>query len=125
MPPPTSAEETAPAPSRSWSAVLGPLPTGDSLSHQDWLRRHVWICRLLWAHVLLVPAYGILRGEGVDHALLEGGVLIAGLSLVASARRFDVSLRSLAATLGLVSCSALLVHFSGGLIETHSTSLWW
>lgn len=119
MPSPTSPDETAPAPRGPLGAVLAALPTGGSLSREDLRVRHVWICRLLWMHVLVVPTFGILRGVGPGHALLEGGVLIGVLALLASTRRPDDALRSLAATLGLVVSSTVLVHFSGGLIEMH------
>src|SRR5687767_10854501 len=91
------------------------LPTGHSVSIESWNRRHRAITNLLWAHVLVVPIYGVLQGERLSHALLEGFV-VAALAIGASSRALKPLNRSVMATLGLVSASAILTHFSGGLI---------
>ena len=94
------------------------LPTGHSVDQASWERRHRAITNLLWVHVVAVPLYGIWQDHGVGHSLLEGAVL-ALLALGASREEFGAVTRSVMATIGLVSASAILTHFSGGLIEMH------
>jgi diguanylate cyclase (GGDEF)-like protein/PAS domain S-box-containing protein len=98
--------------------IRGWLPTGVSLPEDVWNSRHRGILVVLWLHVVGVPLYGLLRGFSLVHVTLEGSV-IAALALSASGRRRSRELRMLAATLGLVTSSALLVHLSGGLVEMH------
>ena len=94
------------------------LPAGHSVDRASWERRHGAITALLWLHVATVPLYGIWQNHGVGHSLLEGAVL-ALLALGASRKAFGATTRSVMATIGLVSASAILTHFSGGLIEMH------
>ena len=94
------------------------LPTGNFTQADDWRRRHRAISVLLWLHVAVVPVYGIVTGHGVRHAALEGGI-IALFAAAAGSKRLNPTARSAMATLGLVSASAILTHFSGGLIEMH------
>src|SRR5467141_362676 len=98
--------------------IRGWLPTGVSLPEGIWNNRHRGILVVLWLHVAGVPLYGLLRGFSLAHVTLEGSV-IAALAVAASGRRRSRELRMLAATLGLVTSSALLVHLSGGLVEMH------
>jgi PAS domain S-box-containing protein len=60
----------------------------------------------------------MLRGFGPLHMLFESGV-IAVLTVVAGNRRLPRNSQMCAATLGLFTSSAVLVHLSGGLIELH------
>jgi diguanylate cyclase (GGDEF)-like protein/PAS domain S-box-containing protein len=94
------------------------LPASISLAPEDWARRHHAISSLAWLHAVLVPAYGLTTDQPALHVLGESSVIAV---LAALTRVSDLSprLRSLAATLALVAASALLVHFSGGLIEMH------
>jgi diguanylate cyclase (GGDEF)-like protein len=94
------------------------LPTGHSVDQASWERRHRAITRLLWVHVVAVPLYGIWEGQPPGHSLLEGSI-VGLLALGASRRGFGTITRSVMATVGLVSASAILTHFSGGLIEMH------
>ena len=94
------------------------LPTGHALAQQDWLRRHQAISILLWVHVAAVPIYGIVTGQPPAHAIAESSVL-AVLALAAGHRGLASTARSVMATLGLVTASAMLTHFSSGLIEMH------
>ena len=101
-----------------WGVWPSWLPTGASLGPQQWAARHRAISVLLWCHVLVVPLYGLLRGETLVHSLAEGTV-IAVFAVGAVQRHLRPSARSVMATLGLVSSSAVLTHFSAGLIEMH------
>jgi hypothetical protein len=99
-------------------ALVGILPTGDSLPRETWLRRHRHICLLLWLHVFGVPVFAVLRREPLSHAVIEGAV-VGLFAVAASHRRLGKSWRAALATVGLISSSAILVHVSGGLIEMH------
>jgi signal transduction histidine kinase len=60
-----------------------------------------------------------VRGYGLPHVLVE--VLPVALPAAAAASaRLSRQVRSVAATFGLISASAVLVHLSGGMIEMHS-----
>lgn len=94
------------------------LPKGRSLPLSDWRPRHRWLVALLWAHAVALPSFAIARGFSVSHVALEG----AAIAILAAAATFaPVSHRRRAAiaAFGLVTCSAVLVHFSGGTIEAH------
>ena len=82
------------------------------------MARHRAITVLLWLHVAGVASYGLIRGHDGTHVLVETG-LVAALAIGATQRRLSRATRSVMATLGLVTASAVLTHFSGGLIEMH------
>ena len=94
------------------------VPQGDTLPVENWLRRHQVIVVVLWAHVLLLPVYGAVNGHGLRHSLLEAAV-VAVFALGATLPRIKNPGRAVSATVGLVSSSAILTHFSNGLIEMH------
>ena len=94
------------------------LPRGQLLPDALWLRRHRWIVYLLAFHAVGLTAFGLVRGFGLAHCLVEGGV-IAATAVVARTTGLSRSVRSVAASIGLVTSSALLVHISGGAIEAH------
>ncbi|MFL5805682.1 MAG: PAS domain-containing sensor histidine kinase [Roseiflexaceae bacterium] len=73
---------------------------------------------LLWLHVIGLACFGILGRYGVLHSISEAA-LVALAALVAVRpgrnRRFHAG----AASVGLITASAILVHLSGGYIEMH------
>ncbi|MDP2711292.1 MAG: EAL domain-containing protein [Solirubrobacteraceae bacterium] len=83
-----------------------------------WSRRHRSIVVLLWLHVPLLAIFGIARGFGVWHSITEL-LLVASFAIVASIPGFGRATRSASAAIGLVACSALLIHFWDGQIEGH------
>ena len=94
------------------------LPRGASLPDDVWSRRHRGILTVLWLHVPAIVLFAVAMGDGVLHGILEGGIiaLIAGAAtLVRDQRRATTILTAV----GLLSCSAVLVHLSGGVIELH------
>jgi diguanylate cyclase (GGDEF)-like protein len=99
---------------RSWNA----LPKGIGLPDEVWRRRHRGIVVLLWLHVAGLVAFGLLAGHDLAHTLTGAGVVAAG-SAVAGWHRRSRSFQAGAATVALLTASALLVHLSGGLIEMH------
>jgi diguanylate cyclase (GGDEF)-like protein len=105
--------------------LLGPirnalafLPQGRLLPERSWRRRHRWIVVLVWLHAVGLAAFGVLAGFGFLHSVAEA-MLVAAAAIVAGTERFGRRFRSLAASFGLITSSALLVHLSGGLIEAH------
>ena len=73
---------------------------------------------LLWLHAPALSAFAVVRGFGIVHSIAEGMavVAIAGIAHLARARP---RLASAVVSGGLVTCSAILVHISGGYIEAH------
>jgi diguanylate cyclase (GGDEF)-like protein/PAS domain S-box-containing protein len=73
---------------------------------------------ILLIHVVVLAVIHAVIGRHVEHIAVVMAPAVVGLGVAAHpwfARRW----RTAAATLGLVSCSALLVHLSGGMIESH------
>lgn len=103
---------------RPLRAARGWLPRGRSLPVEEWTKRHRWLVVLLWLHAAALPVYGAWRGYGLWHALLEGGA-IALFAAAATADAWPVRWRAALGAVGLVTASAVLVHFSEGLIEAH------
>ncbi|HVE75979.1 MAG TPA: SpoIIE family protein phosphatase [Actinomycetota bacterium] len=94
------------------------LPKGQMLPARTWEARHRGILVLLWFHVVLVPIFATVRGFSVLHAVLEGSAV--GIpAAIATAPRLGRRLRTVAASIGILSASGVLVHLSGGLIEMH------
>ena len=73
---------------------------------------------LLWLHVPAIFAFGLFTGSGIFHALLAAEI-VAVPAAVASVPRFGTTIRSVAASIGLMTASAVIVHLSGGYIEAH------
>jgi diguanylate cyclase (GGDEF)-like protein len=103
---------------RAIEALRGWLPKGQLLPEHIWRRRHATIVWLLWAHVPALFIFGLAMGNSPEHMIFEASLLIGPAGL-ASLERVGVKFRVAAASLGLASCSAMLVHLSGGYIEAH------
>jgi diguanylate cyclase len=99
-------------------AVQQWLPKGQLLPEHIWRRRHATIVWLLWLHVPTLFVFGLVMGQSVPHMLQESGI-VAIAAWVAASERFTVKQRVIAASFGLISSSAILVHLSGGYIEAH------
>ena len=99
-------------------AVWDWLPKGQLLPEHIWRRRHSAIVWLLWCHVPALIAFGLLQGQPLPHMLQEGG-LVAAAAWFARSERFTMTQRVVAASFGLITCSAILVHIWGGFIEAH------
>ena len=98
--------------------VGGYLPQGRTLPEATWRRRHAGMVALLWAQVFVLPIVGLFYDYSIPHALLEGGI-IAVFGILALLRPGGRRLQSVIVALGLLTCSAVLVHITGGLIEAH------
>jgi diguanylate cyclase (GGDEF)-like protein/PAS domain S-box-containing protein len=98
--------------------ILSALPTGTELPEKTWAGRHRAILVVLWLHVPGLWLTGIFTQHGVLHSATEA-LVIGMFALGASIPRLGRMKTSALATLGLIASSAILVHFSGGLIEMH------
>jgi PAS domain S-box-containing protein len=98
--------------------MKGLFPRGDVLSDASWEVRHRAIVWIAWAHAFVLPIVGVANGKMFLHAL--GECSIVGMSAWLAGRT-DLSrnVRMISAVFALITSSALLVHFSGGLIEMH------
>src|SRR3954470_24892615 len=99
--------------SRRVNRVKACMPQGQTLRADEWAQRHLWIVRLLWAHAPALVIFGLIRHEGPAHALADAAPVIAA-ALLASRPELNARTRSLIASLGLMTCSALLVHIFAG-----------
>jgi len=103
---------------RSVRAGFDYLPKGQSLPEGVWRVRHRTLTHVLRAHIVAIFVYALIQGVGVAHAFTEAGII--GLFAIAGSLedRFR-KLSSAMTAIGLVVCSATLVHLSGGVIEMH------
>ncbi|HYM57049.1 MAG TPA: EAL domain-containing protein [Solirubrobacteraceae bacterium] len=100
------------------ATVRQALPRGQTLPKEAWARRHKAMMWLLWAHVLVLPAFHLLRGFGLAASVASvAPIALAGVAggLKAAGRRA----RSVAVVFGLLTASAVLVNAWDGQIEAH------
>jgi PAS domain S-box-containing protein len=98
--------------------IRAALPEGRPLPEATWQARHRGILILLWLHAIGIAAFGLLAGYGFIHSVTEGSV-VAVATLFASQVHRSRRARAAAASFGLLTASAILVHLSGGYIEMH------
>jgi len=73
---------------------------------------------LLWAHVAVLPLFAVARGYSLLHGVLEIA-LPAAAALAGRSPRLSRRTRACVVSVGLLTCSAVLVHLWGGRIEGH------
>ena len=103
---------------RSLRALLDYLPKGQSLPEGVWRVRHRTLTHLLRAHIVGIFIYALVQGNSLAHSVTEAsivGFFAVAASVEGRYRKFSSAMTAL----GLVACSATLVHLSGGLIEMH------
>ncbi len=107
--------------SLSWPERLrAQLPHGRTLPRESWEARHRAILILALFHAAAVPVYGIVQGFPVGHCLLEGsGIGLLVLVAWIAGRQDRTRLASSAASVSLMTASAMVVHLSGGVTEAH------
>lgn len=97
------------------------FPRGGMLPTPAWRKRHRGILALLWLHLAAFVVYALIGPNPPDlrwHDLSEV-LIIAILASLATWPRNGRQSRTIFASIGLIACSALLVHLSNGLIEFH------
>ncbi len=102
-----------------WVTLKHWLPKGQLLPEHVLRRRHHSICVLLWAHVPALFAFGMLYGNHSIVHVASDCALVALCGVGASSNRFRLKARIIAASFGLITCSAVLVDLWGGAIEAH------
>src|SRR5258705_816084 len=103
---------------RFMSRLRALLPRGGSLPEAVWADRHRKILILLWLHVPGLFLFSLVRHQTVLHSVVEAG-LVANFAVAAEVLRHRRRLSTVIASLGLLTCSAVLVHLSGGVVEAH------
>jgi signal transduction histidine kinase len=93
------------------------LPRGRGLAAPDFEARHRLITIICALHVPALVVYAIATGHTFDTGLADA--LPVAVLLVAALVPGARLRRSLAASLGLLVSSAVLVHLSGGMVELH------
>ena len=102
-----------------WLALKHWLPKGQLLPEHVLRRRHRSICVLLWLHVPALFAFGLLiGGNSLPHVTADVAMVVL-FGVGASWDRFRLKARVIAASFGLVMCSAVLVDLWGGVTEAH------
>jgi methyl-accepting chemotaxis protein len=105
-------------------------PNGESIPTATWRGRHRNIVVVVLAHLPFLLGLGLYEGA---ETLVTGATIpsiplstmllelafVAALAVIATLDRFPRRAKTALATLGLLSCSVVLVHFSGGFIEAH------
>ena len=94
------------------------LPEGGSLPDDTWERRHSGLVVLLWLHAVALTTYAVVTGASAIHTMAGGAPMVAA-ALLAGSTHFRRKVRAGAASFGLITASALLVHLSGGYVEMH------
>ncbi|MEI5672860.1 MULTISPECIES: sensor histidine kinase [unclassified Nocardioides] len=102
----------------SWRRWPRWLPRGGSLPEPAWQTRHRAVLFLLWGHVVAVPAYAVLRGNGIGHAWVDAAPVLMAAMLATFVPTRRVLQASVAAA-GLMISSGVIVHLSEGLVEAH------
>jgi diguanylate cyclase (GGDEF)-like protein len=105
-------------PARVMAAARAWLPKGQLLPEHILRHRHQTIVWLLWAHVVGLTIFGLVRGQTARHMALEA-TLMAIPAVMATSEWVGLRLRVAAASFGLITASAMLVHLSGGVVEAH------
>jgi methyl-accepting chemotaxis protein len=98
--------------------VLDVLPKLRGLPAAQWAPRHRAIVALALVHVPVLFAWGLLRGFPLWHSAADvAGILVFARG--ACSPRLSQTTRSCLGAMALVTCSAVVVHLSGGAIEAH------
>ncbi|HWT92900.1 MAG TPA: EAL domain-containing protein [Solirubrobacteraceae bacterium] len=100
------------------AGFLERLPRGRTLPPDVWATRHRIMVRLVWLHALGLLIFGLARGYGLPHSLVEI-VPVAGFAIIAASTQLGQRARAGAVALGLLTSSAMLVHLWDGQIEAH------
>jgi signal transduction histidine kinase len=93
------------------------LPRGNTLDDEAFRTRHRFLSWILGLHLPSLFAFGVWQGYGIEHSVVEIAVPAACLLFGQLAQNRRVA--AFFVTAGLVFCSTVLVHLSGGTIEAH------
>ncbi len=102
---------------RALRTAIDYLPRGNTLDAETFRRRHLLMCWILGLHIPPLFLFGVWQGYGVAHSAIE--VTTPAVCLVFARLARNRRLAAFFVTAGLVFCSSVLVHLSGGMIEAH------
>jgi signal transduction histidine kinase len=102
---------------RAVRTVRAYLPRGNTLDEPTFQRRHLFLCWVLALHIPGLLFMGVWRGYSVPHLMLE--LTVPATCVVFGRMARNRRLAAFFVTAGLVYCSVVLVHLSGGSIEAH------
>ena len=102
----------------AWARARALVPYGQQLPQAMWEARHRFIVWTAAAHAPALALFGWWRGWAAGLVLLEVAV-IALLAWMAAIPQFTRRMRGALSGLALVTSSAVLVQFAGGVIEAH------
>jgi hypothetical protein len=114
------ATSTAQAPTNNrtvFARLRNLLPRGLPLTDAAWRGRHRFIQLTLYALIPLLAAVGIARDYTLWHVALELSPIV--LLAVGGTLVHRRGLKAVLVSSGLLATDAVLVHFTGGLIESH------
>jgi methyl-accepting chemotaxis protein len=93
------------------------LPRGVPLTDAAWRGRHRFIQLTLYTLIPLLAIVGLARGYPLWHVAVEiAPILLLAVAGTLARRR---GLKAILISSGLLTTDAILVHFTGGLIESH------
>lgn len=99
--------------------LLHALPTGGTLTGDQWAARHRLLTVAVVVHLPLLAATGmLLASKPAAHLAIEL-VPVAVAAGVAALRRLPAAARQLAVVVGLLSASMVLIHHLDGMTEGH------
>ncbi len=100
-----------------WTVIKDYIPRGDSISDAQFAVRHKTITIVLALHTPVLFVVGLASGYAWWHAVIES---LPPVVLAAYARTGPSRLiKSTVSSVGLIVAAAVLVHFTGGLTESH------
>ena len=94
------------------------LPLGRTLPEESWRLRHRALLALLWLHVPVVLGMAVAERLSALHTAVEVGA-VALLALAATLAGERRKLGAALVSVGLLTCSSVLIHIGGGFIELH------
>ena len=95
------------------------LPRGNSLPDAEWKRRHRLLLVILWLHVVALPIFGLAEGFALRTCVLWAAVIAVFAVVCTVGRTTRAWWVSATMSVGLLTCSAVLIAFWHGQIEAH------
>ncbi|MEA2309048.1 MAG: hypothetical protein QOI65_1334, partial [Thermoleophilaceae bacterium] len=86
------------------------------LPPEVWDRRQRWLLRVTWAHAWALPVLAVALGRPLGSVIAYAALVIA-VALLAQFVRGGHRVRAATMALSFMTCSAVLVHMTHGLIE--------
>jgi PAS domain S-box-containing protein len=98
--------------------VSAVLPHGAELPAAQWESRHRALVWLLRAHIPAIFVISLLFDQGIAQATLDG-VTVTFFAVLAHFKLGGRRAQAFVVTVGLLSCSALLVHVTSGVNQSY------